>query len=103
MKQIFAGEIFEVMPLSGGIIFSYCKEKKDDNIVVAYKMISFDNGRFTDVAKNIYLITKFGKHYTTFFTFLQEKPPRKIISRKNLYKNSKKLLTKGYLGGIIPT
>lgn len=63
MKQIFAGEIFEVMPLSGGIIFSYCKEKMDDNIVVAYKMISFDNGRFTDVAKNIYLITKFGNNY----------------------------------------
>ena len=50
MKQIFAGEIFEVMPLSGGIIFSYCKEKVDENIIVAYKMISFDNGRFTDVA-----------------------------------------------------
>lgn len=63
MKQIFAGEIYEVMPLSGGIIFSYCKEKMDDNIVVAYKMISFDNGRFTDVAKNIYLITKFGNNY----------------------------------------
>ena len=63
MKQIFAGEIYEVMPLSGGIIFSYCKEKIDDNIVVAYKMISFDNGRFTDVAKNIYLITKFGNNY----------------------------------------
>lgn len=63
MKKIFSGEIFEVLPLSNGIIFSYCKDTIDDNIIVAYKMISFDNGRFTDVAKNIYLITKFGNNY----------------------------------------
>lgn len=63
MKKIFSGEIYEVMPLSGGIIFSYCKDTVDQNVVVAYKMISFDNGRFTDVAKNIYLLTKFGNNY----------------------------------------
>ena len=63
MQKIFAGEIFEVLPLTNGIIFSYCKDTVDDNIIVAYKMISFENGRFTDVAKNIYLITKFGNNY----------------------------------------
>lgn len=63
MKRIFSGEIFEVMPLSDGIIFSYCKTKTEENVIVAYKMISFDNGRFTDVAKNIYLMTKFGNNY----------------------------------------
>ena len=63
MKQIFAGEIFEILPISNGIIFSYCKEKIDDNILVAYKMISFDTGRFSDIAKNVYLITKFGNNY----------------------------------------
>ncbi len=63
MQKIFEGEIFEVLPLTNGILFSYCKDTVDDNIIVAYKMISFDNGRFTDVAKNIYLITKFGNNY----------------------------------------
>lgn len=63
MQKIFEGEIFEVLPLTNGIIFSYCKDIVDDNIMVAYKMISFDNGRFTDVAKNIYMLTKFGNNY----------------------------------------
>ena len=64
MKKVFAGEVYEVMPLSGGIIFSYCKDTlEDNNVVVAYKMISFENGKFTDVAKNIYLLTKFGNSY----------------------------------------
>lgn len=63
MKQIFSGEIYEIIPLNDGIIFSYCKDIIDENVVVAYKMISFDNGRVTDVAKNIYLVTKFGNNY----------------------------------------
>lgn len=64
MKQIFEGEVYEILPLSNGIIFSYCKETTDDNkLVIAYKMISFDNGRFSDVAKNIYLMAKFGNNY----------------------------------------
>lgn len=63
MKQIFSGEVYEILPISGGIIFSYCKEKTEDNVVVAYKMLSFENGHFTDIAKNIYLITKFGNNY----------------------------------------
>ena len=69
MKQIFAGEVYEVLPLTNGIIFSYCKEIVDENVVVAYKMISFDNGRFTDVAKNIYMITKFGNNYKAVSSF----------------------------------
>ena len=63
VKKIFSGKVFEVMPLTGGIIFSYQKDVIKDNIVVAYKMITFENGHFTDVAKNIYLLTKFGSNY----------------------------------------
>ena len=63
MKKIFDGEVYEVMPLSNGIIFSYHKDTVDNNVIVAYKMISFDNARITDVAKNMYLITKFGSNY----------------------------------------
>lgn len=68
MKQVFSGEVYEVMPLSNGIIFSYCKDTIDDNIIVSYKMISFDNGKFTDVAKNIYMLTKFGNNYKAVST-----------------------------------
>lgn len=69
MKQIFSGEVYEILPLSNGIIFSYCKEVVDDNVIVAYKMISFDNGRFTDVAKNIYMLSKFGNNYKAVAAF----------------------------------
>ena len=49
MKLIFDGEVYEVLALKGGMIFSYCKEANDENVLVAYKMLSFDNGRFTSV------------------------------------------------------
>lgn len=63
MKQIFLGEVYEILPTSNGIVFSYCKEKLDGNVVVSYKMLSFENGHFTDIAKNVYLLTKFGNNY----------------------------------------
>ncbi len=63
MKQIFEGEVYEILPLSNGIIFSYCKEVIEKNVVVAFKMLSFDTGKFTDIAKNIYLLTKFSNNY----------------------------------------
>ena len=63
MKKVFSGTVYEVLPVSNGIIFSYCKDIIEENTVVAYKMITFDNGRFTDIAKNIYQLTKFGNNY----------------------------------------
>lgn len=63
LKKIFSGTVYDVFPLSDGILFSYCKEIIEENTVVSYKMLSFENGRFTDVAKNIYMLTKFGSNY----------------------------------------
>ena len=44
MKKIFSGKVFDVLPLSDGIIFSYCKDVIDENTIVSYKMISFETG-----------------------------------------------------------
>lgn len=63
MERIFAGEIYEVVPQPNGIVFSYCKSSDEDRVLVAYKMLSLDNGMLTDVAKNIYLLSKFGSNY----------------------------------------
>ncbi len=71
MRQIFAGEVYEILPLTNGILFSYRKEIVDDSVLVAYKMISFDNNRFTDVAKNIYMITKFGNNYKAISAYCE--------------------------------
>lgn len=65
MKKIFPGEVYEVLPVTNGIIFSYCKDIVDEKVVIAYKMISFSNGSFTDITRNVYLITKFGNNYKT--------------------------------------
>ncbi len=64
MEQLFEGKVYEILPTSNGIIFSYQnKEFEDGNVVVSYKMISFDSRRITDVAKNVYMVTKFGNSY----------------------------------------
>ena len=46
MKKIFSGKVFDVLPLSDGIIFSYCKDVIDENTIVSYKMISFSASSF---------------------------------------------------------
>lgn len=65
MKRIFAGEVYEAVPQPNGIVFSYCKDVTDSHVLVSYKMISFDTGKMTDVAKNIYQLSKFGSNYRT--------------------------------------
>ncbi|MGI6280202.1 MAG: hypothetical protein ACOYJS_06545 [Acutalibacteraceae bacterium] len=64
MEKIFSGKVYEVMRTTNGIIFSYLNRQFDDEKVeVAYKMLSLDNRRITDIAKNIYMITKLGNNY----------------------------------------
>ena len=63
MKKLFSGRVFDLLPLTNGILFSYEHGSVEEGTVVAYKMISFENGKFADVAKNVYLLTKFGNHY----------------------------------------
>lgn len=63
MERIFMGEVYDIIPQSNGIVFSYCKEKSDEHILVSYKMYSLETGKSTDVAKNIYLLSKYGSNY----------------------------------------
>ncbi len=64
MERIFDGKVYEILPTSNGVIFSYFNGENDDGTVdVSYKMISFENRRMTDIAKNVYMITKFGNGY----------------------------------------
>ena len=64
MERIFDGKVYDILPTSNGVIFSYFNGENDDGTVdVSYKMISFENRRMTDIAKNVYMITKFGNGY----------------------------------------
>lgn len=63
MQRLFSGEVYDIIPKTDGLVFSYCKGVIDGDVVVGYKMISTQNGTITDVAKNIYLLAKFGSDY----------------------------------------
>ena len=63
MKRLFEGEVYDTLPQPSGVVFSYCKDKEDELIRVSYKMLSLENDKMTDVAKNIYLLSKFGSNY----------------------------------------
>ncbi len=83
MKQIFEGQVYEILSISGGIMFSYCKEALEDQIVVGYKMISFDNGRITDVAKNAFLGAKYGTNYQEILKKCEHYITDRIIHLQN--------------------
>lgn len=72
MEQLFSGKVYEILPTQDGIIFSYLnKEYEDGKAGISYKMISFDTRRITDVAKNIYMINKFGNSYKAVERFCE--------------------------------
>lgn len=62
------GEVLDIQFTENGIIFAYCEKKDENSITVAFKMITFDNGKITNVAKNIYQLSKFGPDYKAFST-----------------------------------
>lgn len=90
MKQLFEGTVFDVLPTQNGILFSYHKDTLEDKIVIGYKMLSFDTGRFSDVAKNIYLLTKFGHNYKAVLKYCNNY----ILTRSLVLPNSKVFLLK---------
>lgn len=83
MKKVFNGEVYDILPLKEGMIFSYCKESNDENVLVAYCMLSFDNGRFSNVENDIYLITKFGNNYKAISALCENHIKTKAVTLAN--------------------
>lgn len=90
MKQIFSGTVFDLLPTQNGILFSYHKDTLDDKMVIGYKMLSFDTGRFSDVAKNVYLVTKYGHNYKAVINYCSNY----ILTRAIVLPNSKVFILK---------
>ncbi len=63
MKLVFEGKVYELIPQNQGIVFPYRRGGDDQNALVCLKMLSTENGVMSDVAKNIYFISKFGTNY----------------------------------------
>ncbi len=63
MKLVFKGKVYEMVPQKNGLVFPYRRGGDDKNALVCLKMLSLDTGILSDVAKNIYFISKFGPNY----------------------------------------
>lgn len=63
MQEIFKGKVYDMIKKPDGLVFSYLEDVIDDNVLVKFKMFDAKSGKITDIAKNVYLITKFGSNY----------------------------------------
>lgn len=63
MQKVFEGKVYDLVKKPDGLVFSYLEEEFDDGVLVKFKMLDAKSGIITDVAKNVYLIAKFGSNY----------------------------------------
>ena len=66
MKPIFECDVLDVVGTENGLIYAYCEDRSETQLTVAFRMVSFDTFKTTNVAKNIYLLSKFGADYKAF-------------------------------------
>lgn len=88
MTQIFEGDALHIIPADNRIIIAYAEEMAKSQMTVAFKMISFDDDKSTNVAKNIYQLSKFGTNYRSYCIQVQN-----YFTCKNIiFKNEKMLV-----------
>ncbi len=65
MKTLFEGEVVDVILVENGLIIAYICERNNDTgtVVVAYKMVTFTDGKFTFVQRSLYELSKFGANH----------------------------------------
>lgn len=63
MERIYDSSALDIVPMSDGMVFSYCQDKTDEQMTVAFKLISFESGVMTNVTPDFYSIAKFGTQY----------------------------------------
>ncbi len=63
MKTVFEGNILDVVSVENGLVIAYAYSQDGEQITVAYKMVTFDNGMITNVQKSMYELSKFGANY----------------------------------------
>lgn len=64
MQTVFEGEIFDLIPMPDGLIFSYQKGYTEDNrIGLDFKMVSFRTGKMSRADREMYLLAKYGADY----------------------------------------
>lgn len=63
MKEIFSGEVYEMIEKPDGLIFSHLYEVLADGLYIKFKMLDAVSGTISDISKNVYFLAKFGSNY----------------------------------------
>ncbi len=87
MTKIFEGDVLHIIPADNRIIVAYAEERNDTQMTVAFKMLSFDDDKNTNVAKNIYQLSKFGANYRSYCIQVQN-----YFTCKNIIFPSEKMM-----------
>lgn len=66
MKKIFNENAIHMLPLPKGFIIASKQNEYNDKIIVAYKMVSFEDGSITSITRNVYQLAKFGNNFKSF-------------------------------------
>ncbi len=66
MKLLFEGQVLDIVKSDNGIVFPYVIEQVGNQTRVAFMMYQNENGKTTNVAKHIYLMSKFGPDHKAF-------------------------------------
>lgn len=61
MEKIFDESVVNMLPLTKGIIVSFCDLKT--GVINGYKMVGFEDGRVSTITQELYLTEKFGNDF----------------------------------------
>ncbi len=83
MKVVFEGEIIDVISVEKGLVIAYVLDKDEQQITVAYKMVTFENGKIINVQKSMYELSKFGANYRKISQFVKNHLSCKAVMLPN--------------------
>lgn len=63
MKTLFEGEVVDVISVENGLIIAFICQRDGESVSVAYKMVTFADGKFTFVQRSLYELSKFGTNH----------------------------------------
>ena len=66
MRTLFEGTVVDVILVENGLIIAYICQKDEESVTVAYKMVTFTDGKFTFVQRSLYELSKFGSNNKEF-------------------------------------
>lgn len=61
MEKVFDQGVVNMLPLTKGIVVSFCDEKT--GVINGYKVVAFEDGRVSNITQEVFLAQKFGSNY----------------------------------------